>query len=81
MKRWTILLPAFVAILAIVVLQRRMGFSDYTTRVVQSEQANDSYLENLLRSKGYDGKRVDDPNRNLFSSTWLTKFLERNGYA
>lgn len=68
-------------IAALAILARKDGYGDYPVQVVNSEQANDNYLEALLKRAGFEGKRVDAPNFHLQESTLLTRKLEKNDYA
>ena len=70
-----------LVIAALAILARKDAYHDYPTQVVDSEQANDTYLNALLKSAGFEGKRVDAPNYNLQESTLLTRRLEKNDYA
>lgn len=70
-----------LVIAALAILARKDGYHDYPTQVVDSEQANDTYLNALLKSAGFEGKRTDAPNYNLQESTLLTRKLEKNDYA
>lgn len=62
-------------------LRGRAGYHDYPTTVISAEQPNDNYLEWLLRGRGYEGKRVTEPDYNLRESTRLNNTLEKNGYT
>lgn len=53
----------------------RDGYHDYPTTVISAEQPNDNYLEWLLRGRGYEGKRVVEPDYNLRESTRLQRFM------
>ena len=73
----------FVAAIVVVVLftlKNTEGYADWPTQVLASEQANDTYLEALLKRLGYAGKRVDGPDVNRMESTRLTRTLDQNGY-
>jgi hypothetical protein len=73
----------FVAAIVVVVLfmlKNTEGYADWPTQVLASEQANDTYLEALLKRMGYAGKRVDGPDVNRMESTRLAQTLDRNGY-
>jgi hypothetical protein len=72
---------AMLVIAALAILAQKDGYGDYPVQVIDSEQANDNYLEALLKSAGFEGKRVDAPNYNLQESTLLTRRLEKNDYA
>ena len=72
---------AMLVIAALAILARKDGYGDYPVQVIDSEQANDTYLNALLKSAGFEGKRVDAPNYNLQESTLLTRRLEKNDYA
>ena len=54
---------------------------DWPTQIVSSEQPTDTYLDSLLKAAGYQGKKIDEPNPNLFESTRVKKTLDQNGYA
>lgn len=78
--------PRLIAIAAAVVvvlftLKNTDGYYPWPTQVVPSEQANDSYLEMLLRSSGYEGKYIAPPNVNLQESQRLNATLRASGYA
>jgi len=80
MKSRLVGLVAFVAIV-LLMLSNTDGYYDYAVTVINSEQANDTYLDSLLKAAGYQGKKIDEPNPNLFESRRLEKTLEANGYA
>ena len=79
MRRLFILLLITTVLLCLV--QNRDGYHDYPTTVISAEQSNDNYLEWLLRGRGYEGKRVAEPDYNLRESTRLNNTLEKNGYT
>ena len=56
------------------------GFHDYPTQVIHSDQPNDSYLEALMKWRGYEGKKVSPPNPNLMEYERLTNRLKSNNY-
>ena len=68
-------------VVVLLILSNTDGYLDYPTTVINSEQLNDTYLDSLLKAAGYEGKKVDGPNPNLFESTRLKKTLDQNGYA
>jgi hypothetical protein len=80
MKSHLLGLVAFVTVV-LLMLSNTDGYYDYAVTVINSEQANDTYLDSLLKAAGYQGKKIDDPNPNLFESRRLEKTLEANGYA
>jgi len=53
----------------------------WPTQVDNSEQANDDYLESLLKAAGYQGKYVAPPNVNKQESQRLNATLRASGYA
>ena len=61
-------------------MRKSDGFYNYATTVINSEQSNDPYLEWLLKGRGYEGKRVVDPDYHLKESTRLNKMLSNNNY-
>lgn len=78
MKAW------FLAATVVVVLfnlKNTDGYYPWPTQVDNSEQANDDYLESLLRAGGYQGKYVAPPNVNKQESQRLNATLRANGYA
>lgn len=68
-------------IVVLFILKNTEGYMDWPTQIVNSEQANDTYLDSLLKAAGYQGKKIDEPNPNLFESTRIKKTLDQNGYA
>jgi hypothetical protein len=78
--------PRLIAIAAAVVvvlftLKNTDGYYPWPTEVVPSEQANDDYLESLLKAAGYEGKYVAPPNVNKQESQRLNNTLRASGYA
>jgi cytochrome c-type biogenesis protein CcmE len=78
--------PRLVAIAAAVVvvlftLKNTDGYYPWPTQVVPSEQANDDYLESLLKAAGYEGKYVTPPDVNKQESQRLNATLRASGYA
>ena len=80
MKRGLYGVSAFLVVV-LLILSNTDGYLDYPTTVINSEQANDTYLDSLLKAAGYEGKKVYVPNPNLFESTRLKKTLDQHGYA
>jgi len=78
MKVWFL---AFTVVVVLFMLKNTDGYHDWPTQVVASEQANDNYLESLLRTVGYEGKYVVPPNVNLQESQRMNNTLRANGYA
>lgn len=54
---------------------------DWPTQINNSEQANDTYLESILKAGGFQGKYVVPPNPNTQESIRLNNTLRANGYA
>jgi hypothetical protein len=78
--------PRLIAIAAAVVvvlftLKNTDGYYPWPTEVIPSEQANDDYLESLLKAAGYEGKYVAPPNVNKQESQRLNNTLRASGYA
>jgi hypothetical protein len=75
----------FAVLAAVVVvlfmLKNTEGYYPWPTKVNPSEQANDYYLENLLRANGYEGKYIEPTNTNLQESRRLNATLRATGYA
>ena len=68
-------------IVVLFILNNTEGYMDWPTQIVSSEQPTDTYLDSLLKAAGYQGKKIDEPNPNLFESTRVKKTLDQNGYA
>jgi hypothetical protein len=78
--------PRLITIAAAVVvvlftLKNTDGYYPWPTQVVPSEQANDDYLESLLKAAGYEGKYVAPPDVNKQESQRLNATLRASGYA
>jgi len=78
--------PRLIAIAAAVVvvlftLKNTDGYYPWPTQVDNSEQANDTYLESLLRAGGYQGKYIAPPDVNKQESQRLNATLRASGYA
>jgi hypothetical protein len=78
MKAWFL---AATVVVVLFMLKNTEGYYPWPTQVDNSEQANDDYLEMLLRSSGYEGKYVAPPNVNKQESQRLNATLRANGYA
>ena len=73
--------PRIIAIAAAVVvvlftLKNTDGYYPWPTQVVPSEQANDDYLESLLKAAGYEGKYVAPSNVNPENITLGIEFAQ-----
>lgn len=80
MKKLYILVIVVVVICVLLGSGIIHGFHDYPTQVIHSDQPNDSYLEALMKWRGYEGKKVSPPNPNLMESQRLTNRLKSNNY-
>jgi len=78
MKAWFLGLTVVVVLF---MLKNTEGYYPWPTQVDNSEQANDTYLEMLLRAGGYQGKYIVPPNVNKQESQRLNATLRANGYA
>jgi len=72
---------AAVVVVVLFMLKNTEGYYPWPTQVDNSEQANNDYLESLLRASGYQGKYVAPPNVNKQESQRLNATLRANGYA
>ena len=80
MKKLHILIIIVVLVCVLLGFGIIHGFHDYPTQVIHSDQPNDSYLEALMKWRGYEGKKVSPPNPNLMESQRLTNRLKSNNY-
>jgi len=78
MKVWFL---AFTMVVVLFMLKNTEGYYPWPTQVDNSEQANDNYLESLLKAAGYESKYVAPPNVNLQESQRMNNTLRANGYA
>ena len=78
MKAWFL---ALAVVVVLFMLKNTEGYYPWPTQVDNSEQANDDYLESLLRAGGYQGKYVAPPNVNKQESQRLNATLRASGYA
>jgi hypothetical protein len=72
---------AAAVVVVLFTLKNTDGYYPWPTQVVPSEQANDDYLESLLKAAGYEGKYVAPPDVNKQESRRLNATLRASGYA
>lgn len=80
MKRSLYYISAAIVIV-LFILKNTDGYMDWPTQINNSEQANDTYLESILKAGGFQGKYVVPPNPNTQESIRLNNTLRANGYA
>ena len=80
MKRSLYCISAAVVVV-LFILKNTDGYKDWPTQINNSEQANDNYLESMLKAAGFQGKYVVPPNPNTQESIRLNNTLRANGYA
>ena len=68
-------------VVVLFILKNTEGYYPWPTQVDNSEQANNDYLESLLRAGGYQGKYIRPPDVNKQESQRLNATLRANGYA